>query len=131
MGQTITQYISRRYLRTTQQKMLCTSATILYKSYSFLYKLLHFKIPKSKEFQSIIILYIQNSVPGPHRICCGQVQHFHCKTMKHFIVVDLHNTKCCMHVIQNLLCYTEKSPTVENRNSLLRHFRGSAYNMLR
>ena len=44
-------------------------------------------------------------------ICCGQVQHFCCTNMKHFIVVDLHNTKCCKHVIQNLLCYTEKSPT--------------------
>ena len=57
------------------------------------------------------ILYIQNSGPGPDRICCGQVQHFHGTSIKHFIVVDLHNTKCCMRVIQNVLCYTEKSPT--------------------
>ena len=34
-----------------------------------------------------------------------------CTNMKHFIVVDLHNTKYCKLVIQNLLCYTEKSPT--------------------
>ena len=45
-----------------------------------------------------------------NRICCWQVQHFYC--MKHFIVVDFHNAECCMHVIQNMLCYTEKSPTL-------------------
>ena len=28
-----------------------------------------------------------------------------------FIVVDFHNTKWCKRVIQNTLCYTEKSPT--------------------
>ena len=38
---------SGRYLRTTQQKLLRRSATLMYRSYSFLYKLHHFKFPKS------------------------------------------------------------------------------------
>ena len=31
--------------------------------------------------------------------------------MTELIVVDLHDTKCCKLVIQNLLCYTGKSST--------------------
>ena len=58
-----------------------------------------------------------------NRIWCGEEQHFYCTCMKHFMVVEFHNTKCCMHVIQNMQCYTERSPTVETmfRKTLCAH----------
>ena len=91
---------SRRYPSTTQQKLLCRSATIMYRPHSFLYKQPHFKIPKSQEFQSnfcqIHVCKHKSVSWSSKRICCGQVQQFHCTSMKHFIVVDLHDTKCCI-----------------------------------